>query len=178
VPGRSVGQVQLGVERVTVIKRIGRPSTSVKWRTGQNQDTWLGPKPPNDQYGSPVSERSFMHVIYRNNKVVQIEFNSPKFKTPSGISMRSSLAQFRAKHKNLRIRAFGYDDPNGGGYIGYYYDDVKQGIAFTFGVQDNFDARATPNSLRVHLPGAPVLPDPGGETMKADLEIPVGPEEQ
>jgi hypothetical protein len=178
VPGVSVGKVRLGDTRANVIKKLGKPSKSTQWRSGPFQDTWLGPKPPNDKYGSPVSERIFLHVIYRNSKVVQVEFNSPKFVTPAGISMRSSLAQFRAKYKNPRVRAYTYDDPGGGGYVGYYYDDVKSGIAFTFGVQDNFDARITPEALRIHLRGIPVLPNPGGKPTKANDEIPVGPAEQ
>ena len=176
-PGKSVGKVRLGSARAEVIKSMGKPSKSTKWRTGPTQDTWLGPVPPNNQYGFPSKERTFLHVIYQNGKVAQIEFNSPSFETQSGISIQSSLAQFRSKYKNLRVRAYGYDDPNGGGYIGYYYDDVTAGIAFEFGVQDSFDARTTPSSLRVHLPGKPVLPNPSGEPVKAQDEIPVAPRE-
>lgn len=178
VPGRSVGKIRLGDARSTVIKSMGQPSQSAKWRSGLTQDTWLGPKPANNEDGLPVSERTFLHVIYRNSRVAQTEFNSPRFATASGISTHSSLAQFRAHHRNLRVRAYGYDDPGGGGYIGYYYDDVVKGIAFTFGVQDEFDARITPHALRVHSPGTPVIIDPGGKAEKAKDEIPVGRKEQ
>ena len=174
VPGRSVGKIQLGAARTAVLKILGKPSKSVKWRSGPTQDTWLGPKPPADQYGY-ADLPDFLNVIYKNNKVVQIEFSSSKFKTSSGISTRSSLAQFRSKYGKPRVRAYGYDDPNGGGYIGYYYDAVAKGIAFEFGVQDEFDATTTANSIRVHLSGVNVLPNPGGEPMEAKDEVPVRP---
>ncbi|MDQ3812588.1 MAG: hypothetical protein M3347_01400 [Armatimonadota bacterium] len=167
VPGRSVGKVRLGMTRTTVHQKLGKPGKTARWRSGLVQDSWLA---------SPVKEfdeRTFVHVLYKKNKAIQIEFNSPRFVTTTGISMRSSLAQFRAKHKKPRVRAYVYADPDGSGYVGYYYDDVKRGLTFELGTQDYFDARATPHSLRVHLPGRPVLPDPGGKPTPARDEIAV-----
>lgn len=174
IRGRSIGKVRIGATRTAILRILGKPSKSVKWRSGPIQDSYRGPTPPLDRYGQVSSLPTFLNVIYRNNKVVQIEVSSPKFKTNSGISVRSSLAQFRAKYGKTRVRAYGYEDSNGGGNIGYYYDAVNKGIAFEFGVQDQFDALSTADSLRVHAPGLAVLPDPGGDQVEAKDEIPVG----
>lgn len=170
VSGKSVGNIQLGETRAQTHGRLGSPSESVVWRNGLRQDTWLGPEPPNDQYGLPASERVFVRIIFRNGKAVQIEFNSPALKTADGVSVRSSLGQFRAKHRGLKVSAYGYED-----YIGYYYDDVRLGLAFSVGVQDNFDASVTPSSLIVHLPGQPVIPERNGRPVKPNDEVPVFP---
>jgi hypothetical protein len=105
--------------------------------------------------------------------VVQIEFNDPKYKTAGGISVGSTLAEFRAQHKRPRVRAYVYDDGEGSGFVGYYYDAVAGGIAFSFGTQDNFDANTIPEALRIHAPGVPVIPDPGGKPTPANDERPV-----
>lgn len=174
VPGHSVGRIRLGATRATVLSILGQPSKSAKWRSGPTQDTWLGPVPPNNKYGFADSPQTFVNVIYRNNRVVQIEFNSPKFRTSSGISTRSNLAQFRSRFGKPRVRAYGYEFPDGGSAIIYYYDAARTGITFSVGVQDNFDATTKPNELRVHSPGVPVLPDPGGRPAEPKDEVPVG----
>lgn len=170
VPGKSVGSVRLGDLRDAVFMTLGKPSETKRWRSGLVKDSWLGPEPAQNSADSQI----FFKVIYRRGRVVQIEFNDPKYKTAAGVSVASTLAEFRAQHKRPRARAFVYDDREGSGFVGYYYDDVAGGIAFSFGTQDYFDATTIPEALRVHASGQPVIPDAGGRPTKATDERPVG----
>src|SRR5947207_368928 len=133
-PGQRVGSVRLGDARAATIKALGKPSETKRWRSGLVRDAWLKPGKPADS----TEEQTFFNVIYRANRVVQIEFNDPKYKTADGISIESTLAQFRVHHRHPRVRAYAYID-EGSGFVGYYYDDVRSGIAFSFGTQDYFD---------------------------------------
>jgi hypothetical protein len=169
VPGKSVGSLRIGDARDAALNTFGKPTRTRRLRSGLLKDSWLGPEPRSGSEETQV----FLHVIYRARRVVQIEFNDPKYKTAGGISVSSTLAEFRAQHKRPRVRAFIYDDGEGSGYVGYYYDAVAGGIAFSFGTQDNFDANTIPEALRIHAPGVPVIPDPGGKPTPANDERPV-----
>ena len=172
-PGRSVGRINLGAGRKVVWQVMGKPSKTVRRTDGFIEDRWIVPN-PRDKSDYPPS----ISVIFRKDKALQIEFGAPQFATSSGFSMRNSLAQFREKRPSLQVKAYGYTFYEGGepagGHVSYYYDDVQGGIAFEVSVQDYFDARTTPSSLRIHLPGQPVLIDPGGKPIKAVDEVPVG----
>src|SRR4030095_214129 len=120
VPGKSVGSLHIGDTRDAALNTFGKPSKTERLRSGLLKDSWLGPEPRSGSEETQV----FLHVIYRARRVVQIEFNDPKYKTAGGISVSSTLAEFRAQHKRPRVRAFIYDDGEGSGYVGYYYDAV------------------------------------------------------
>ena len=169
VPGKRVGSVRLGDTRAATIKALGKPSETKRWRSGLIKDSWLGL----DKQPGAEDSQLFFKVVYRANLVVQIEFNNAKYKTANGISIDSTLAEFRAKHKRPRLSAFEYADGDGGGYAGYYYDDVAGGIAFSFGTQDYFDATVIPGELRVHEAGQPVVFDPGGKAIRGNDERPI-----
>jgi len=169
VPGKSVGRVRLGDTRDAVFMTLGKPSETKRWRSGLVKDSWVGPEKPSGSAGSQI----FFHVLYRAGRVVQIEFNDPKYKTAAGVSIDSTLAQFRRSHPRPSVRALTYDDGEGSGFVGYYYDDVRGGIAFSFGTQDYFDSTTIPEALRVHVAGQLVIPDPGGKPTKANDERPV-----
>lgn len=168
VPGKSVGAVRLGDARDAALNTLGKPSKTKRWRNGLIKDSWLGPELPPGSSDSQI----FLNIIYRARRVVQIEFNDPKYKTAAGISIESTLAQFRAKHRRPRAHAYAYID-DGSGFVGYYYDDIAGGIAFSFGTQDYFDATVIPEALRVHAMGQPVIPDPGGKPTRANDERPI-----
>ncbi len=159
VPGRSVGRIWLGAPRAAVIKAMGKPSETARLSNGLRQDSWLGPKIPGDYHG-----RRAVHVLYRRNRAVQIEFNSPAFVTANGVSMRTSLAELHRKFKNLRPSIRSYAER---GYVRYYYDDVQRGIAFQRGGNDLLwnlkeNPWGTPESIIVHRRGYRVIPEAGG----------------
>lgn len=169
VPGKSVGAVRLGDTRDAVFLTLGKPSETKRWRSGLVRDSWSGPAPAAGSEDSQI----FFRVLYRAGRVVQIEFNDPKYKTATGISIESTLTEFRAQYKRPAVRAYVYDDGEGSGFVGYYYDSVRGGLAFSFGTQDYFDATMIPEALRVHPAGQPVIPDPGGKPTRANDERPI-----
>ncbi|BCM93833.1 hypothetical protein IAD21_05724 [Abditibacteriota bacterium] len=173
VPGERVGAVRLGATIAQVHQLLGQPTKSAKWKSGETQDSFLGTKPPVDEYGVEKSPRRNLTVIYRAGKVVQIEFNSPAFRTSKGISVTSSLRDFRRTYGPLKPYAYGMDLDEGG-YVAYYYDSAANGIASSFGTQDYFDATIKPEEVRIHKRGTKVLPDPGGKPQAAKDEVPVG----
>lgn len=186
VPGKSAGKVWLGATRATVHRLLGKPGqTSVRKLIGGPRggvrylpgtqsmtsvlvDEWLGPVPKDGWSGE--GQRRFA-VIFHLNRAVQLEWNAPQYRTAGGISVSSSLAQFRRFFRPVLSSYLFAED--GGGFRWYVYDDVKRGLAFTFGGQDNYDARIQPETLRIHRPGYAVIPDPGGKPIKANDEIPV-----
>jgi hypothetical protein len=174
VPGQRVGKVRLGDSRAVVLRLLGKPAKTARWKSGPTQDSWFGPKPSVDKDGMEAFQRIELNVIYSGGKVVQIEFNSPAFKTPQGISIGNTLQQFRRAYAGVKPYTFMYLDEGGGGYRGHYYDARAKGIAFSFGAQDYYDARIKPELLRVHRAGYPVLADPGGQPTRPEDEIPIG----
>ncbi|HXD34811.1 MAG TPA: hypothetical protein VN643_27070 [Pyrinomonadaceae bacterium] len=167
-PGKHVGEISLGMPRDAVWLSLGKPTKVMRWPRGLLKDSWLGPEHPNSE-----ETQIFLNVIYRARRVVQIEFNEPKYKTGEGISVDNTLAQFRAAYKRPIVKAFGYDDGEGSGYVGYYYDAMKRGIAFTFRTQDQFDARTIPEALCVHVAGSQVIVEPRGKPQRPTDEVPL-----
>lgn len=159
VPGKSVGKVALGATRAQVRKLLGKPTETAARQFPR--DTWLGPKLPVDKYGATVGERIFLTVVYQNGKAAQIEFNDPRYKTKKGLSVESTVATFRKKHAPLRKTVLAYTE-GGGGFVDYYLDSVKAGIAFEVGTQDIFSEMYLPHSIRIHRAGRRVIVDPGG----------------
>lgn len=167
-PGKQVGEIKLGATRDAVWLLLGKPAQIKRWPGGLIKDAWLGPKKPNSE-----EPQIFLNVIYRARRVAQIEFNDAKYKTDKGISIDSTLAQFRVAYPHPLVKAFGYDDGEGSGYVGYYFDSRKSGIAFTFRTQDQFDARTVPEALCVHVAGSAVIAEPHGKPHRARDEVPV-----
>jgi len=171
VPGKSVGKVWLGATRLAVRLILGAPKASHVRTGGIAVDEWLGPPVTEKDSWAGASQRR-LAVLFVKNRAVQIELNSPNFATKDGITSRNSLGQFRQYYRP-RLKTYLYQDEGGGGYRGYIYDDVKRGLAFTFGAQDSYDAKVLPETLRVHRPGVFAIPDPGGQPRHYNDEIPV-----
>ena len=109
-------------------------------------------------------------VLYQGGKVIQIETSLSSVKSPGNISTSSNFLKVLKRYKNLRGSAYGWTDLNDeAGYVRYYYDDVKTGIAFTLSTQDDQATSETllsvlpgesvvkPDTIVIHLPGHPVI---------------------
>ncbi len=159
VPGKSVGTVKLGATRAQLRQLLGKPSETAARQ--YPRDTWLGAKLPERLRSMSARERAFLTVVYQNGRAAQIEFNDPRYQTRDGLSISSKIGDFRKKRAPLKKTVLAYTE-GGGGFVDYYLDSVRSGIAFEAGTQDTYTETYTPNSIRIHFPGRPVIVDPGG----------------
>ena len=105
--------------------------------------------------GQPSYSPGF-DVLFRGDKVIQIETTLSAIDTASGDSVNSRFLDILKRHKSLHVAAYSWEDLNGpAGYVKYFYDDVKAGIAFTLGTQDD---QATSQEILSLNPSEPVKP--------------------
>ena len=144
-PGFGLGDVRLGQTHAEVLRRWGRPYMSKRHGTYLMEYWHLG------------KSEDFMECFFRNGRMVQIDTDSSAFSTPQGISLRSSLGQIRRKYRAMALVPFGEEDYEDG--PNYYYDAVREGIAFELGGGGDFSNEDTPLTISVHRRGHRVLPD-------------------
>ncbi len=145
-PGQSIGRTHLGMNRQTVHALLHGPTLSRQFQ-GLTYDLWAG-RTPADAYDTAKYRhalqrhsyedavhlaRRYVEVVYRSDKVVQIETDSPQFTTRDGVSAGNRLSRVAGKHTALHGSGYSYGPPDpdtGIGYNLFYEDDVKRGIAF------------------------------------------------
>lgn len=170
VPGSSIGLVKLGASRKSVRQLLGKPSKTYRRKDGLREDTWIDPHSSND-VGYPYR----VIVIYKKDKVVQVETSSPKFSTVGGFSTKNNIGQARRLFGHLKTARYGVEAPEGGGYIEYYYDSVERGVAFAFKTQDDGgqdDSDVTIETVFVHPKGQAVVKPYGAELMQPVKPMP------
>ncbi len=175
VPGRSVGRVFLGMQQSDVWKILLSP----RQRRSLPASALPAPHRPGryalDEWGD---DSHSLTILYRDAKVVQVEVSSPRFTLPGGVSVATPFAVLRRRFPRMRVDQYhstGGVEDEGIGDVGFYADDVRQGIAFTSSILDDEDTynelpRLKPDSLIVHLPGQRALPtdtDPSIHIMAA-----------
>lgn len=154
-PGRSVGHVFLGMDRADVWKILGKPKRTATVPHGMDlygEDDWTG------------SDHT-LTVISLRDKVVQVEFDSPRITTTDGLSTeKSTFAQIRRRHPAMTVRVYllhyfqPEEEPTGDAY---YLDDVRGGVAFTCGFEAGVASDAldtTPTSIIIHRLGVAAVP--------------------
>ncbi len=151
VPGRAVGHVFLGMDRADVWKILQKPHQTYTVPHGMSlytEDVWSS------------SEHS-LFVIFERDKVIQVEFDSPRITTSDGLSTRSFWSQVRRRHPSMTVRDYegsGADDEEGI----FYIDDVRQGIAFTLetpeSVEPQYVNTAKPDEIIIHRSGYRAVP--------------------
>lgn len=161
-PGRSVGRVFLGMDRADVWKILGWPGLSAAVPHGTalyGEDRWAG-----------GGHR--LWVISERDKVVQVEFNSPRITTTDGLSTESTLAQVRRRHPAMTVRAYRQkvsETISGQTSLDFFHlDDVRSGIAFTYlppeeGMPKETDETAPKKddeleTIIIHRPGVRAIP--------------------
>ena len=74
--------------------------------------------------------------------------------------LASILARYRAKGYDApKKTTYGVEDPEGGGYLSTFFDDIETGVAFEFDLQDELDPATTkPAKIVVHRAAKPALP--------------------
>ena len=156
VPGRSVGHVFLGMDRADVWKILGKPKRSTTVPHGMDlygEDDWVKGTYPT------------LTVTSLRDKVVQVEFDSPRITTTEGLSTNSTLAKVRRQHPAMTVRAYlvkgdvlsadqDYAMP-------YYLDDVGGGIAVTCAPYEGIvreSLRDRLDTIIIHRPGVAAVP--------------------
>ena len=152
VPGKRIGKVKLGMSRSAVRKALGKPTTTLRLPSELKSDLWRTRYTP-----AYRSSPSTLEVIYRNDRVIQIEVTSAAFKTDQGVSTATPLHLVRKVHPNMSITKLVYS--KGDQKRQHYYDDIWHGIAFEY-----WPDREEVNTLIVHQPGVGVIVDPGGKS--------------
>jgi hypothetical protein len=98
-----------------------------------------------------------VEVLSRGNKVIQLRM----WTAESARQPKQTFAQL-LKAYSLRKSVYSFNDPEGGGYVGFYYDDLKRGITYTGGTQDAFLLTSRPDGIIVHPRGVAPIPIEGG----------------
>ena len=156
VPGRSLWGISLGSRQrdAATSVRTHLKGQNKKYkesharRHGITDDTW------EIQSGDNLS---LFEVLSRNGKVIQLqEFHSAK-QDQIGLTFNQLIKRY-----SLQKRVYTFTDPNGGGYVGFYYDDRNRGVCYSLGVQDSFLLTYSPNTTIVHPKGAAVIPMAAG----------------
>lgn len=165
VPGKSIGKIALGMNRSAIYRILGSanqshrvPSSRIPGRylAGRYEvATWWKKK--------KSSPGPMLTVTLRNNRVVQIETDSAAFTTAGGTSLGAHFSALRNRYPHMRVDQYGVGETEGGGFVKFYMDSVRRGIAFTQGTQDDestYDGlpTSTPESIIIHLRGQRVIP--------------------
>ena len=163
VPGRSVGRVFLGMERADVWKILQKPHRIYTVPHGMSlysEDDWN-------------SGNSKLEVVCEHDKVIQIEFNSPRFTTPDGLSTQASWSQVRRRHPSMTVKCYDFEygyDASDAGAVSYYVDDTRQGITFTLETPQTVEPQdintLRPSTIVTHRPGFRAVPIYEGHWVK------------
>lgn len=152
-PGKSLWGITLGSSRdnavTTAQKRFadlgGKRHPPYIYKNGYVGDQWTLKMPS----GETLTD---LEILSRHNRVVQLRTWTSGERGQTNLS----FARLLQRH-HLQKRVYGFDSPEGGGWDCFYYDDVKKGVCFSLGVQDNFLLTYRPDSIIVHPPGVPVV---------------------
>ena len=160
VPGRSVGRVFLGMPRSDVWKILQPPGRRRTVPTSAFPAPHLSGRYAVDKWESGTHSPT---ILYRNEKVVQVEVDSPQFAAPGGVSVDTPFATLRRRFPRMRVDEYvaTFEGEKDSGEEFICADAVQRGIAFT-----QYPDTATyvdlprlkPDRVIVHLPGQRVLP--------------------
>jgi hypothetical protein len=167
MPGHSLGNVWLNAPHSTVRKLWGRPYL-IQRDGSYTIESWRVNKKDNNYYKS---------AIFRKNRVIQLETNSPRFVTPHGLSVRSNLGYIRRVLGKMRVISFGLNDPDPDAadhaahyHAAHYYDSVARGLAFELdlGFRPDTSFDEVPHALYVHRRGHRLIAVDGEEVWAED----------
>ena len=163
VAGEACGRLRLGMSRGEVRSLLGKPGETHSLPGGVTEDLWA---PQEDG-------RRNVDVLYRDGAAVQIDVSSPAYSTAAGVSTAAPFRRVLGEYPGLSTASYSFEAPEGGGYIQYFYDDRRQGIAFGIVTQDDEASselilgtnraahptaeRVSADHLIVHRPGVAVL---------------------
>jgi hypothetical protein len=152
VPGQRIGLVKLGATYSDVKKILGDPDGGETRGPGMIEAWW------GIWIFGQGGEYAPIKAIFVNNKVIQIEVSSERYSTPEGYYSRSKIADIERIYKPLFVSAISSPTATPGRADVYYYDAVRQGIAFTVHSPGIPSRQKTAGAFIVHRPGKTVIP--------------------
>jgi len=124
-PGRSVGAIQLGDTREKLIKMLGGKLEEY------SHDTPC--KYTEMHWYDLNADRNGIFTYLRDDRVFQIESDTPRYRTAEGITSDALPESVRSKHRNLETYVLlGSGSKVNGGRDLVYWIDGQNGIAFEF----------------------------------------------
>lgn len=141
LPGKGIGEIRLGMNRVQITETMGKRDGKYSLPSGIKVEyaEWKDP-----------DKTSTIRVFFnRAGKAVQFAFEADRPSTADGITTHSSLEEVKEKYPNVRRLQY----QTKGSQLNYY-DDIKKGIAFEFKqIQVNGESKQTLYAILVHRPG-------------------------
>ena len=152
-PGKSLWGIALGSSRKSAVaaaqKRIvgsgGKRQPPRVYRNGFVEDDC--------DYTLPHSDTQFtFEILSQHGKVVQLRRWTSDERGQTNLTFAQLI-----QRNHLQKRVYEFDDPGGGGDVGFYYDNIHRGICYTLGTQDDFLLTYHPDAVIVHQPGVPAF---------------------
>ena len=162
VPGKSIGQISLGMEHAEVLRLLGAPhrQDDLEYTPDSNgnsdvapniqfkatlRDDWITPVPiPISADGSAAPEQNaffmanFVTVYLRERRVVQIEVRVPRFRTATGLSIANTALEWRQPFPHFTVTNQRFHHTSAGGWPAVkhpitFEDAIDAGIAWRYG---------------------------------------------
>ncbi len=162
VPGKILWGIAVGSSRKSAVaaaqKRIvglgGKRQPPRVYRNGFVEDDC--------DYTLPHSDTQFtFEILSQHGKVVQLRRWTSDERGQTNLTFAQLI-----QRNHLQKRVYEFDDPGGGGDVGFYYDNIHKGICYALGTQDDFLLTYHPDAIIVHQPGVPALAIENGERGK------------
>ncbi len=159
VPGHSLGKITIGELRESVLATFpSRPTGNYDLKHGLVEDEWMTKASNKDGIDYSVG----ISIWYRQGKVIQIEYFNQSTDKPQLSSFNTIVSSDKnIKKVNYKMGCYNQSGEWAGAYELVYYDDIKKGIAYGLGVQDDYILTMKPEYIAIHAPGTPVLPTRG-----------------
>jgi hypothetical protein len=166
LPGKSVGKLHLGMTVTQARRLCGKPHSEE--RVGLS--THKKPKPTPTPYkellwwegGTADDPESWLVALVNKETILQLSVMGTDYQLPTRLSTVSDFTQVRKAYPKLTVHAGYFGSEDEPGYVGYFFDAPRQGLAFTIGTQDDISTynglpKASPESIVVHPAGQSVL---------------------
>ena len=158
-PGKGVGKLGLGMPVVEALRLRGKPQ-STEWVALSTQNN---PKPVPTAFlellwwegGTADEPESWLVALVKGEKILQLSAMGAGYVLPTGISTLSDFTKVRKAYPKLMVHAGYFGSEDEPGYVGYFFDDPRNGVAFIIGTQDDISTynglpKSTPESIVVH----------------------------
>ncbi len=158
-PGKGIGKLRLGMSVREALRLRGKPNSTE--RIGLSTNKHPKPQLTRDQEllwwegGTADDPESWLVASIHRERIVQLAAMGVDYRLPSGLSTASEFALIRKTYPKLTVRVGYFGSGDEPGYVGYFFDSLPLGVAFTKGTQDDVGLhnelpKLTPESIVVH----------------------------